>query len=69
MECLRLAIQAPTGSNQQTWRWIVVTDPAGARALADLYRNLPDDRPPTRLGSMPPPDEQQARRRRTRPAT
>ena len=25
LECLGLAIQAPTGSNMQTWRWIVVT--------------------------------------------
>jgi nitroreductase len=37
-ECLRLAIQAPTGSNAQGWRWIVVTDAATRRALADLYR-------------------------------
>ena len=61
MECLDLALQAPTGSNQQTWRWIVVTDPAVRVALADLYRNLPADRAPTRLGSVPPPEEQQAR--------
>jgi nitroreductase len=38
MECLRLAIQAPTGGNRQGWHWMVVTD-AGVRAgLADLYR-------------------------------
>lgn len=61
MDCLRLAIQAPTGSNQQTWRWIVVTDPEVRGALADLYRNLPSDRPATRLGSVPPPEDQQAR--------
>ena len=61
MECLRLAIQAPTGSNQQTWRWLVVTDPEVRAALADLYRNLPSDRPVTRLGSVPPPEHQQAR--------
>jgi len=61
LECLDLALQAPTGSNQQTWRWLVVTDPGVRVALADLYRNLPADRPPTRLGSVPPPEEQQAR--------
>jgi nitroreductase len=61
MECLRLAIQAPTGSNQQTWRWIVVTDPDTRAALADLYRNLPAKRPTARLGSVPPPEAQQAR--------
>ena len=37
-ECLRLALQAPTGGNRQDWRWIVVTDPATRVALADLYR-------------------------------
>lgn len=37
-ECLRLAIQAPTGSNSQGWRWIVVTDPDKRTALADIYR-------------------------------
>ncbi len=40
MACLRLAIQAPTGSNLQTWRWIVVTDPDVRAQLADLYRNF-----------------------------
>jgi nitroreductase len=39
MECLRLAIQAPTGGNRQGWHWVVVTD-AGTRAgLAELYRS------------------------------
>ncbi len=61
MECLDLALQAPTGSNQQTWRWIVVTDPDVRSSLADLYRNLPSSRPATRLGSVAPPEEQQAR--------
>jgi nitroreductase len=37
LECLRLAVQAPTGSNSQGWRWIVVTDPEKRRALKDLY--------------------------------
>lgn len=37
-ECLRLAIQAPTGSNSQGWRWVVVTDPVKRAALADIYR-------------------------------
>jgi nitroreductase len=38
MDCLRLAVQAPTGSNQQGWRWVFVTEPAKRNALADLYR-------------------------------
>ena len=37
-ECIDLAIQAPTGSNQQGWSFVVVTDPAKKKALADLYR-------------------------------
>jgi len=61
MECLELALQAPTGSNQQTWRWLVVTDPAQRAALSELYTNLPPSRPQTRLGSVAPPEEQQAR--------
>lgn len=38
LECLRLAVQAPTGSNQQGWRWLLVTEPALKEAVADLYR-------------------------------
>ena len=37
-QCLELAVQAPTGSNSQGWRWIVVDDPDKRAALADLYR-------------------------------
>jgi nitroreductase len=37
LECLRLAVQAPTGSNTQGWRWMVVTDPAKKAELARLY--------------------------------
>jgi nitroreductase len=38
LDCLRLSQQAPTGSNSQTWRWVVVTDPEKRAALADMYR-------------------------------
>ncbi len=38
LDCLRLSQQAPTGSNAQGWRWVVVTDAAKRAALADLYR-------------------------------
>jgi nitroreductase len=37
-ECLELAIQAPTASNSQTWRWMVVDDLDKKKAIADLYR-------------------------------
>lgn len=32
-ECLRIALQAPSGGNAQPWRWIVVTDPAQRAAV------------------------------------
>lgn len=38
LECLQLAVQAPTGSNQQGWRWMVVRDAEKKAALADMYR-------------------------------
>jgi nitroreductase len=37
LECLRLAIQAPTGSNRQDWRFVVVTDATTRARLADIY--------------------------------
>jgi nitroreductase len=37
-DCLRVAVQAPTASNRQDWRWLVVTDPEVRRGLANLYR-------------------------------
>jgi nitroreductase len=37
-ECLRIALQAANGSNQQSWRWLVITDPALRRKIAELYR-------------------------------
>jgi nitroreductase len=40
LDCLRIAVQAPTASNQQDWRWMVVTDAAKRAALADLYREV-----------------------------
>lgn len=38
MECLELALQAPTGSNAQGWQWVFVENPAKKKALADIYR-------------------------------
>ncbi len=37
-ECFEIALQAPTGSNVQGWHFVVVTEPAPRRALAELYR-------------------------------
>lgn len=38
LECLEIALQAPTGGNTQRWRWLVVDDPDKKAALADMYR-------------------------------
>ncbi len=38
LECLQLAVQAPTASNRQTWRWMIVTDPELKTKIADVYR-------------------------------
>ncbi len=41
-ECLELALQAPSGSNAQSWRFVVVTDPDKKQALGELYRQAFD---------------------------
>jgi len=40
--CIDIAIQAPTGSNRQSWHFVVVTDAEKRRGLADLYRQAFD---------------------------
>ena len=37
VECLDIALQAPTGSNRQGWQWVFVDDPDKKLALRDLY--------------------------------
>ena len=37
-ECLEIALQAPSGSNRQSWQWIVITDDEQRRAIGDIYR-------------------------------
>ena len=43
LDCLRPAVQAPTGSNRQGWRWMVVRDQAKKEALADIYNRAGGD--------------------------
>ncbi len=43
LECLELAVQAPTGSNRQGWRWMVVRDADKKEALAEMYRRAGGD--------------------------
>lgn len=37
-ECLDIALQAPTGSNQQGWHFMVIDDPDKKAVLADIYQ-------------------------------
>ena len=37
-ECIDLAVQAPSGSNGQTWQWLVVTDAEKRAAIGEYYR-------------------------------
>jgi len=37
MECLELALQAPTGSNSQGWQWVFVEDAEKKKAIGDIY--------------------------------
>ncbi len=37
MECLELALQAPTGSNAQGWQWVFVEDADKKKAIGDIY--------------------------------
>jgi nitroreductase len=36
--CIEIALQAPSGSNRQGWRFVVVTDAAKRKQIADYYR-------------------------------
>jgi nitroreductase len=36
-ECLRVALQAPTGSSRQHWHFVVLTDADKRRAIGELY--------------------------------
>jgi nitroreductase len=38
VECLEIAVQAPTGSNRQGWQFLLVSDPRRKAAIADHYR-------------------------------
>ena len=37
LECLQLASQAPSGGNNQRWRWMVVADAEKKKLVADYY--------------------------------
>jgi nitroreductase len=42
-ECLEIAFQAPNGSNQNTWEWVVIDERETARKAAAIYDGALDD--------------------------
>ena len=36
--CLEIAIQAPTGSNRQGWKWLIVTDAEAKAKIGEYYK-------------------------------
>lgn len=42
-DCVRIAVQAPSGSNRQGWHWIVVTASEQRARIAELYRAAFDE--------------------------
>lgn len=43
LDCVRLAMQAPTASNAQDWRWLVITDADKRAAIAEIYAGIGAD--------------------------
>src|SRR3954452_7435963 len=67
-ECLELAFQAPNGSDQQTWGWVLVDDPDTRAQMAAIYMAALKDsvaRPrPERSGTRATPPPQTAKQQR-----
>lgn len=42
-ECLEIAFQAPNGGNMNSWRWVVIDDPALIEKAAEIYNGGLDD--------------------------
>jgi nitroreductase len=38
LECLAIAVQAPTGGNRQNWHWVFVTDAEKKQRIGELYK-------------------------------
>lgn len=41
-ECLTIALQAPSGSNRQSWQWLVITDAEQRAAVGAVYKRACD---------------------------
>lgn len=61
LDALRVALQAPSGSNSQRWKWLVIDDDATRAGLAKLYKASHDPYMAANLAAMgerPLPDAQ-----------
>src|SRR5262245_14562198 len=61
LECIGLSQQAPTGSNRQGWRWLVVTDAAKRKELSEIYKRGGAEYLSQALKATPPGDAQTKR--------
>ena len=43
LDCIDVAVQAPTGVGDETWRFIVITDADKKKALGTLYKRAFDE--------------------------
>lgn len=39
VECIEVALQAPTGGVKQNWQWVIVGDPVLKKQIGDVYRD------------------------------
>ena len=61
LTCIRIATQAPSGSNAQRWRWMVVTDPEKKKAVGHYYELSFEDYIAPKLGLIEPGDHASVR--------
>jgi len=61
LDCIRLSQQAPTGSNAQSWRWLVVTDKGKRAELARIYKEVGDQYLEMARNNVPAGDSQTKR--------
>ena len=56
LDCLQIAVQAPTASNRQAWQWMFVEDAAKKEAIAERYRAVWEGYAKTRIAEFPDDD-------------
>ena len=61
LDCIRLSQQAPTGSNAQSWRWLIVTDKGKRAELARIYKEVGDQYLEMARNNVPAGDSQTKR--------